>query len=356
MAPSSTTTLTPPILSSTTATVDEGGATTISSIHPDIIQTHLLTRLDGPTLASAACTSSQLYTLCTQDILWTSICHSTWPSTNTPRLLHLISTFPNGSRSFFSDSFPLLTNSDPTPTADSPLNPDTSPPELISAVDLYYKGKLVFCKVIETETVSSWFRCSPFRLDLLDPKDVVSTPIRFPDCEDACLELEKDLALSWIMIEPIGRRAVNLSSHRAVSVQRHWLSGEIQVRFATIMTGERGSSSEFVQCGTVIMCGGSEGGELQLREVSLHLENMDGKHLNGKDSLAILGRVLESKKIRGKRRREEEEGGRKRYQDYLERTRERKARKLRTEGTLDTLCMAFGVLVFSSFWMFVLCR
>ncbi|KAG2686674.1 hypothetical protein I3843_09G017300 [Carya illinoinensis] len=353
MAPSSNTTPTPPTLSSTRVTVDEGGATTISSIHPDIIQTHLLTRLDGPTLASVACTSSQLYTLCTQDMLWTNICHSTWPSTNTPRLLHLISTFGNGSRSFFTDSFPLLTNSDPTPTADSPLNPD-SPPELISAVDLYYKGKLVFCKVIETETVSGWFRCSPFRLDLLDPKDMVSTPIRFPDCEDACLELEKDLALSWIMIEPTGRRAVNLSSHKAVSVQRHWLSGDIQVRFATILTGERGSSSEFVQYGIVVTCGESEGGEVQLREVSLQVENMDGKHLNGKDSLAILGRVLEGKKG-GKRRRAEEEG-RKRYQDYLERKRVRKARKLRTEGTLDTLCMAFGVLVFSSFWMFILCR
>lgn len=333
--------------------VDEGGNTTISAVHPDIIRTHILTRLDGPTLASTACTTSQLYTLSTQEDLWTNICHSTWPSTNTPRLRHVITTFPTGPRSFFSDSFPLLTTiSDPTAENSAPNS--VRPSELISAVDVYYKGKPIFCKVIETETVTAWFRCSPFRLDLLDPKDVVATRIRYPEGEDMCRELEEDLALSWILIDPIGRRAVNLSSQSPVSVQRHWLSGEVHVRFATILGGgERGSSSESAQCGVVITCGGSQGGELVVREVSLQVEDMDGMHLNGKDSLGILQRALEGKMGR-KGRREEE--GRKRYQEYLERKRERKERQLRTEGTLDMLFMAFGVLAFASFWLVVLCR
>ncbi|KAK9921365.1 hypothetical protein M0R45_029876 [Rubus argutus] len=54
---------------------------------------------------------------------------------------------------------------------------------------------------------------------------------------------------------------MNLSSHAAVSVQRHWLSGEVHARFASILQGERGTASEFVQCGMVVTCGaGSEGG------------------------------------------------------------------------------------------------
>ncbi|KAB1222482.1 hypothetical protein CJ030_MR2G027650 [Morella rubra] len=337
-----------------TATVDEGGTATISAVHPDIIQTNILTRLDGPTLASIACTSSQLYNLSSEEILWTNICRSTWPSTDTPRLRHVISTFPKGPCSFFSDSFPLLTtNSDPnTAASNSPLNPDR-PSELISAVDVYYKGKLIFCKVIETETVTGWFRCSPFRFDLLDPKDVVPTPIRYPDGENACRELAEDVSVSWILMDPRGRRAMNVSSHKAVSVQRHWLTGEVQVLFASILAGERGSSSEFVQCGILVTCGGSEGGDLLVREVSLQVEDLDGTHLNGKDSLVILQRALEGRRV-GSGRTEDQ--GRKRYQEYLEKKKERKDRRQRTEGTLDMLCMAFGVVVFASFWLFVLCR
>ncbi|XP_040987827.1 probable F-box protein At2g36090 [Juglans microcarpa x Juglans regia] len=122
-------------------------------------------------------------------------------------------------------------------------------------------------------------------------------PIRFPDCENAYLEFEKDLALSWIMIEPLLRRqAVNLSSHKVMSVQRHWLSGEIHVRFATILIDERGSSLEFVECGVVVRCSGSEGKDLQLREVSLQVKNMDVKHLNGRIVWQYFGECWRAKR------------------------------------------------------------
>ncbi|KAH7512201.1 hypothetical protein FEM48_Zijuj12G0065500 [Ziziphus jujuba var. spinosa] len=272
------------------STVDEYGGATFSTVHPDIIQTHILTRLDGPTLASAACTSSQLHALSCQEKLWTDICHSTWPSTTAPRLRHLISTFPDGPRSFFSESFPPLSDLEPTTTttASNTWRYHHRPSELISAVDIYYRGKLMFSKVVETETVSGWFRCSPFRIDLLEPKDVVTTPIRYPNGDNACGQLSEEFTLSWIVIDPRGRRAMNLSSHRPVSVQRHWLSGEVHVRFASVLTGERGSSSEYVQWGIVVTCGGSDSGDMQVREVSLLAEDMDGMHLNGGDSLEHL--------------------------------------------------------------------
>ncbi|KAM1977369.1 hypothetical protein EV2_014383 [Malus domestica] len=341
---------------------DKATSASISAVHPDIIQTHILTRLDGPTLASAACTSSKLQALASHQPLWANICHSTWPSTAAPRVRQVISTFPAGPLSFFSDSFPLLANLEPstaTATATSGIAPkhdQDRPCELISAVDIYHRGKLILSKVIETETVTGWFRCSPFRIDLLDPKDVVPTQIKYPEGQEAdtCRDLGDELTLSWIMIDPTRRRAMNLSSHAPVSVQRHWLSGEVHARFSLILSGEKATASEHVQCGILVTCGGSEGGEMQIREVNLQVEDMDGMHLNGKEGLVILERALEGRKGRKGRRRVAE--GRKRYEEYLERKKERKERKLRTEGTLDTLCVAFGVLGFFVFWLFILCR
>ncbi|KAA8518534.1 hypothetical protein F0562_016008 [Nyssa sinensis] len=292
------------------STVEEGSATTFTAVHPDILQSHILTRLDGPTLASASCVSSQLHALSAQDHLWTDICHSTWPSTSTPRLRQVISTFPDGARSFFAHAFPILVTD---PTNNSPLNLDrsstSSPSEIISAVDIYYQDKLIFTKVQETETVTGWFRCSPFRIDLLDHKDVVPTRLQHPDGDETCMALAEEMTLSWIVIDPIGRRAMNLSSYKPVSVQRHWLSGEVQVRFASILAGDhKRSASEFVQCGIVVTCSGSEGGKMLVREVYLQVEDMDGMHLKGKESLVILQRALEGKRRRVGRTRREEEG------------------------------------------------
>ncbi|KAK2655598.1 hypothetical protein Ddye_008650 [Dipteronia dyeriana] len=275
----------------------------ISGVHSDIIETHILTRLDGPTLASTACVSSQLYSLITCDeTLWTNICHSTWPSTNSPRVSHVISTFDKGPRSFFSESF---TNPDPTASAAESASNHDAPSELISAVDIYYRKKLMLSKVVETETVSGWYKCSPFRVDLLDPKDTVSTRIPYPDTEEACRELAEDFTLSWILIDPTRRRAMNLSSNKPVSVQRHWLSGEVHVRFASMLSGGE-------QCGIVITCGRSQ---MHVREVSLQVEDTDGMHLSGKDSLVILQRALEGKRENNRGREEE---GKRRYEHYLE--------------------------------------
>ncbi|KAL3532125.1 hypothetical protein ACH5RR_005646 [Cinchona calisaya] len=333
---------------STTTTEEQGGATTkFSLFHPDIIESHILTRLDGPSLAAASCSSATLHHLSSQEHLWSHICHSTWPSTTSPRVSRLISTFPNGGpRAFFVNSYPL-----PLPEPTSRDSRSSPPPELISAVDISYRNKLIFSKVEETETVTGWFRCSPFRIDLLEPKEVVPTPIKHTEGDDTCTSLIQDMTLSWILIDPIGRRAVSLSSHKPVSVQRHWLTGEVQVRFASILAADqKGATRGHVQCGIVVTCGKSEGGEMQVREVSMEMEDMDGMHLIGRDSLVVLHKALEGK--RGKAINREDEG-RRRYKEYVEMKRERKERKQRTEGALDVLCVAFGVSIFVAFWCFV---
>ncbi|KAL2509098.1 putative F-box protein [Forsythia ovata] len=301
---------TAPPSAATATTAEEDSTTSFSSLHPDIIEAHILPRLDGITLAATSCSSTTLRHHSSQDHLWSKTCHSTWPST-------------------------------------SRLSSLTPPSELISAVDIHYQDK-IFTKVRETETVTGWFRCSPFRIDLLEPKEVVPTPMKHPDGDDTCTAISNDMTLSWILIDPIRRLVVNLSSHKPITVQRHWLTGEVQVRFASILAADRGH----VQCGIVVTCGGSEEGEMQMREISLEIEDMDGMHINGKESLGILQRAMEGKKGKGETEYKKGRGGTK----YLEVKKERKERKVRTEGTLDILCVAFGVSCFVAFWSFILFR
>lgn len=312
-----------------------GGATTISDVHPDIIQTHILTCLDGPALASIASTCSTLHTLSEHEQLWENMCHSTWPSTKTPRVRHIISTFPRASRSFYADSFPSFaaagtcrhTNIERTP-------------ELVTAVDLFHGRQPVLSRVVETETESGWFRCSPFRVDVLDPKEAVATAMEYPRSEEACERLREELRLSWIVVDPAGKRAVNVSSGRAVSVERHWLSGEVRVRFATVVDGgERGSASEAVLCSVTVTCGS----EMQVREACVQMEDMDGMILNGRESLGILQRALE-----GKRGTFFLEGEKNRFSEFINRKTERKERKMRDERRLDMVCVTLALLSFAA--------
>ncbi|XP_052173441.1 probable F-box protein At2g36090 [Diospyros lotus] len=318
-----------------------GGAITFADVYPDILAAHILTRLDGPTLAATSCASAQLHSLSAQDHhLWAAACLSAWPSTAAiPRLL---STFPGGPRSFFSLSYPLLL---PNPAAAATSPP---PPELISAVDIYHKGAAIFSKVQETETLSAWFLCSPFRIDALDPKNFISTTIRHPDDGSSCTQLGAEMTLSWVLIDPVSRRAANLSCHKPVAVQRHWLSGEVLLRFGTVVSGCRNKKrrDDLVHCSILVTGGASESGDMQIREVSLKVEDMDGMQLTGKESLAVFHRALDGK--RGKKKTREEEGKR-RYREFLEMKRERRERKLKAEGTLDALCVAFGVSISVAF-------
>ncbi|GAU22362.1 hypothetical protein TSUD_106900 [Trifolium subterraneum] len=255
----------------------------ITTIHPDIIQSHILTRLDGTALTSAASTTSHLHHLCTENHLWQKITTATWPSLNEPLATSIISTLPNSHRSIFSDSFPSVHySSASTPPDSSPLS---SLKELISAVDLYYEGKSVFSKTLRTETHKGWFLCSPLWIEILEPNEIIETQIKFEQ-NDVVEWLENNLSLSWIMISPTRQRSVNLSSRLPVTVKRHWLTGELEVLYAVVMG--------LVQCTIKVTCCGKAGGEMHVREISLSMEDMDGRHLIGRDSLGILQEVMEN--------------------------------------------------------------
>ncbi|KAJ6717194.1 F-BOX PROTEIN-RELATED [Salix koriyanagi] len=334
-------------LSAPPPTTIQGG--TISALHPDILQNHILTLLDGPTLTAIACASSELHALSAEDKLWQNICTSTWPSINDPTVRSIIATFPSGHRSFFSDSFPLLHHNHHSSSFST-----ASPECFVSAVDIYYKNVPIFSIVETTETLSDWFKNSPFRVDLLEPKEFVQTWIQHRPSEKelSMKQLEENITLSWILIDPKGRRAMNLSSERPVSVQRHWLTGEVVVKFSTIMAGD-GGEKEFVESGVTVCCGEKEGGEVEVREVSMVMNDLEGRNLTGKDGLVILQEALE----RGERRKGKGGNeGKGRYGEFVERKKERKERMRKFEKALDMVCIGTGIAFLVSFWTFILFR
>uniref|UniRef100_A0A2P2NYT4 F-box domain-containing protein n=1 Tax=Rhizophora mucronata TaxID=61149 RepID=A0A2P2NYT4_RHIMU len=340
--------------SSTTG--DQGAADgAISSVHPDILITHVLTRLDGPTLAAAACASPYLRALSADESLWREICTSVWPSINDSRVRRVISIFSSGHRSFFSDSFPLLYHD--CNRVDDHHHPITDTTELISAVDVYYQGVPIFSKVVETQTVGGWFLSSPFGVELLEPKESVQTWVQ-QDSDDKDIwpkQLGENLTLSWILIDPKMKRAMNLSSQKPVSVERHWLTGEVEARFATIMAGDgkKGSRMEYTQCEIVMACVGKLGGKVHMQEVSVGMEDMEGRKLSGKDSLVILQAAME----RGERRKGKGgKEGEKRFEKFVERKRVWKERKQSKERALDLFCQCAAITLFLAFLFFILLR
>ncbi|XP_010521635.1 PREDICTED: F-box protein At2g27310-like [Tarenaya hassleriana] len=348
-------------------TVDLSSTSSISAVHPEVFRTHILSRLDGPTLASAAATSSYFHTLCSDQTLWRQISTATWPSINDPRVLRLITSFPSGFISFFSDSYPLP---DPNP----PSIPGPTPPEkFISAVDLYYRGHLIYSKVQETaietgsgsesELASGRFMDSPFRVDLLDPKETVPTKLRYPggNYESWVRDMEENTTLNWVIIDPTRKRSANVSSRRAVSAQRNWVTGNLELRFAA-------AAAETAGVTEVVAVGAGDswkevdeevGGEVHVRDVRLQVEDMEGKCMNGKDSLVILQGLLQGKRLGIGEEEEDDEGGRvmkTRYEEYVEAKKRWRERKERRERAKDYGFMVFGCALFLLLWSLILFR
>ncbi|XP_068662983.1 probable F-box protein At2g36090 [Aristolochia californica] len=313
---------------------------------PADVLVHILSLLDGPTLASATSASSYLHSL--SQPLWRELSNVTWPSTTDPRVSCVLSaSFPDAFHSLFSDAFPRLCSIPP------PLFAPCAPTDrLLSAVDLHRGGNLIFSRLVETETRSGWFLSSPFRIDALDSNESPHAA-KAASSSPAVKSVEGELTLSWVVINPASGRAADFSSRRPVSVQRHWLSGEIQVRFATVLNRFPAGSSEAepVQVGILVTC---EGGEEHVREVSLQVEDLEGTSLNGRDSLVVLQGAMEGHRGKKRETKEEEEGERQRYLEFLERKRLKKEKKMRNEGRLDMACVLIGVPIFAAFWAFVI--
>ncbi|XP_058734924.1 F-box protein At2g27310-like [Vicia villosa] len=321
------------------AASSSSSTSSIITMHHDIIHTHILTRLDAATLATTASTCSHLRHLCIDDNLWRKICTATWPSLADPTTCHIISTFPNRHRSLFSDAFPVLHH------FSCNSKPLSSPPpiEIISAVDVFYKGKPVFSRVRRTETTKNSFLSSPLWIEILEPNELVPTEVKFVRKDDELLKhLEENLSLSWILLDPTGKRSANVSSRKPVLVRRHWLTRDVEILFAVTMAGEARRATETVQCTVKVTCCGKVGGELHVREVSLVMEDMDGGKVSGKEGVMILQKAMEF----GERKKVGEVGEMmERFDRFLSVVRERRERKYRRQKERDGVSMVVAFVV-----------
>ncbi|KAK7404856.1 hypothetical protein VNO78_05866 [Psophocarpus tetragonolobus] len=333
----------PTMMLDTTSTPSDEDTSSLTTLHPDIIHAHILTRLDGPTLASTASVSSLLHRLCTQEDLWSQICTATWPSLQEPTARYLISTIPNAHRSIFSDAFPSLRHS-----SLQTHRPTPPPEELFSAVDIYYQGKPVFSRVKRTQTQNNWFLTSPLWLDALEPNELIPMRVKFARKDEEWLkQVEENLSVSWIIVDPTGKRAANVSSRRAVVARRHWLTREVEVLYAVEMAGERGRATERVQCVVKVTCCGKVGGELHVKEVNLVMEDSEGRHVSGKESVSILQKAM----VCGERERVDHARDKERFQNFTCLKKENTKRRFQRERARDLLStlFAFFALLFFCF-------
>ncbi|RZR73945.1 hypothetical protein BHM03_00030032 [Ensete ventricosum] len=305
-------------------------ATTIEDVHPDML-IRALRHLDGQALAAASCATAHLRAIASQPDLWRDLCVTTWPSLRHPRLLRLLSSSPDAHRSFFSDAFP--SPSPLTVLTDDDDDDASLPSELISAVDLYHQGAPVLSRVVETDTSTLWFRGAPFRIDALDRKDPPPPPS--PTLPAAAAEpfiSPEDLTLSWVVIDPHRRRAMIATGRHPVAVDRHWITGETVVRFASVL-------GEECALGVVVTCGEETGHVL---EMSLMAEGIDGVCLRGRDGLAVIHAAME-----GDRKREEaKEVARRKWEEFVGRRQKRREAVARRERAVDLACLAVGGAAF----------
>lgn len=326
---------------------DHGGATTtttIGEVHTDVIESHVLTKCDGASLACAASTSHLLRKLCYKESLWEDICNSTWSSIKDPLVRKTISNFPGGYRAFFSDAFPVI-RSNPSRCK---CRYEGTVSELISAVDIHYGDDQVFSKVIVTNTDDKSFLNFSFWVDLLENKETVKIPLKFEGDDNKCmLGVEQNLKLSWILIDPIKNRAVNVSSFRPVSVQPSWNGFDIQVIFATILSGDYDGddSSELVECRVAATFGCKNGKNVKFKELILYMEDMQMRRLSGKKCL----RILEETMVSGERKKGNGGEMKEIYEKYLDSKRKKMEGKKRKEKRLNLVYRLSWVAYFFSF-------
>uniref|UniRef100_J3LXP6 Uncharacterized protein n=1 Tax=Oryza brachyantha TaxID=4533 RepID=J3LXP6_ORYBR len=206
------------------------------------------------------------------------------------------------------------------------------PTELVSAVDVYYRGAPLLSRVVETASSSSWFLGSPFRVEAFECKKPVADAVLSP----------AELELSWVVVDPVRGRAVNLSSRRAVAVDRHWYTGETLVRFAVVLGG--------CKFETTVTCSEGTG---HISEVSLAVQDADGAAVSGERSLRLLAAAMEEQRKGGDRERDE---AKRRYDEFVKSKKGRMESKARREALIDLCCSAASAMAVLSFVAAVVLR
>ncbi|GAB4843448.1 hypothetical protein Ancab_013410 [Ancistrocladus abbreviatus] len=366
-------------------------AESTSSLSSDIFY-DILGRLDGATLAGAACTCAAFYSISREEKIWEEICYSLWPSTKNNDARNLISSI-GGFRRFYANCYPVIVCKDldvakldsyleePEAWNDADYYGETdeyesiSPSDFISIIDVRYKDRVIFSKILwgipDSEDFNRWFYNTPFQIDLIDHsfgvepagKVILSVsdglpPVQSVDSEKKEGKLWKELLdgvrLSWIVVNKKVKQAANVSSWIPLGVQRHWpTDNDFLVRFGSILPAKDILPCQVVECILVVKFrmfkdGDSDYAHLKLTQLSMQLEDIEGAHVNGRNSLLVLKEALSCRRSKN-------------YSEVLEscnlysRVRtEIKEQKMRNECRIDRLCILSGIAAFITFWYCIL--
>ncbi|XP_041016953.1 F-box protein At2g27310-like [Juglans microcarpa x Juglans regia] len=365
----------------------------VASLSSDLCY-DILRRLDGQTLASAACACASFCSISKEEKLWENVCSSMWPSTNREDVKSLISSI-GGFRKFYADCFPLIVNKEvtenqwnnypeyPEEWTEAEYYGDTDefesvlPSDFVSLVDISYKDKIICSKVLwgipNANGFDGWFYNCPFRIDLLNYADrddendgevKLSVSDGLPriasmerERKDGKLwrELRDGLRLSWIVVNRKINQAANLASWSPLGGQRHWPTDkDFVLRFGSVLPAKDILPCQVVECilSMKFRVTHTEGEgvqtSLKLTELSMQLEDMEGAHVNGRNSLLILKEALSCRRSKN-------------YSEVLESCHlyskvqsELKEEKIRNESRLDRLCILSGIAAFIMFWYCIL--
>ncbi|XP_076899998.1 F-box protein At2g27310-like [Bidens hawaiensis] len=295
--------------------------TNMNNLNNDVFY-DILRRLDGTTLASAACVCAAFKAISKDERLWEDVCSSMWSSTKRDDVKNLISS-TGGFKKFYADCFPFIINKNVPEFSWSDYDEleSVSPSDFVSIVDIKYKEKTICSKVLwgipNASVHNGWFSDCPFRIDLFgyasrddDHADEVTLsvsdglpPVTSIEQErkDGKLwqELRDGIWLSWIIVNSKVKQAANLSSWCAVDGQRHWpTSQDFVLHFGSIVPAKDIVPCQVVKCiitmkfrATRIEGSGTHT-TLNLTELCMKLGDMDGGHVKGRSSLFVLKEAL----------------------------------------------------------------
>ncbi|KAJ0797086.1 putative F-box-like domain superfamily protein [Helianthus annuus] len=309
----------------------------MDSLNSDVFY-DILRRVDGATLASAACACAAFKAISNEEKLWEDVCYSMWPSTKRDDVKTLISS-TGGFKKFYADCFPLIVNKTvpefgwgdyseyPEEWTEAEYYGDydelesVSPSDFVSIVDIKYKEKTICSKVLwgipNASVQNGWFSDCPFRVDLFsyasrDEDHAGEVTLSVSDGLPPVTSLERErkdgklwqelhngIRVSWIMVNLKVKQAANLSSWYAVDGQRHWPTSEdYMLHFGSIVPVKDIIPCHVVKCIITLRFqvtdieGSGTHTTLNLTEICMKLGNMEGGHVNGRNSLFVLKEAL----------------------------------------------------------------
>uniref|UniRef100_A0A7N0TR23 F-box protein n=1 Tax=Kalanchoe fedtschenkoi TaxID=63787 RepID=A0A7N0TR23_KALFE len=346
------------------AAASESAECHLKSLSRDLL-VDVMGRLDGLSLAAAACTCTELQDVATQERgLWESLCQATWPSTASPDATHLVP-FPK----FYADSHPLILydGDSVSKRGRSKLQSESLPEDLVSLVDVYYKGECVLSKVIDGIPEAwnggggehqKWFADCPFELDVV--KFDYSQGMRVEDEVDAAeedeggdfsKELQDDIRMSWILLNKKTQKSVNLSSWKPLTVQKSWISNNnYTLQFGCVVPVDDGLLPQgLAECVITARCertkeeGSSKSG-LKWEEIGMSIKDMVGAHLGGKKSLVVLHQALYCPRSNNQ---EEVQKG---YARFERKKKEMKRARDYKETLANGLCLSVEIIIFATLY------